>query len=103
MLRIIEQNDESSLTFKLAGKLAGEWTSELERCWLGVVKKRPSLPVRIDLTEVTFVSDAGKRLLVAMVRGGVDLIAADILMRALVEQIAQGYSFDEDESLESVG
>jgi len=97
---IIEQSDESSLTFKLAGKLAGEWTPELERCWRGVATATPSLFVRIDLSEVTFVSNAGKRLLAVMARAGVELIAADVLMKALVEQIAQGHSFDEDTNSE---
>lgn len=103
MLMITEQGDESSLTFKLAGRLAGEWTPELEHCWRGVATSKPSLKVRIDLSEVTFVSNTGKRLLAAMARAGVELIAADMMMKALVEQIAQGYSFDEDESLESIG
>lgn len=103
MLMITEQGDESSLTFKLAGRLAGEWTPELERCWRGVAASKPSLKVRIDLSEVTFVSNTGKRLLAVMTRAGVELIAADMMMKALVEQIAQGYSFDEDESLESIG
>ena len=49
---------------------------------------------------MTFVSDTGKRLLAAMARAGVELIAADLLMKALVEQIAEGHSFDEDKSLE---
>ncbi len=100
MLMITEQGDERSLTFKLAGRLAGEWTPELERCWHGVATSKPLLKVRIDLSEVTFVSETGKRLLAAMARAGVELIAADILMKALVEQIAQGYSFEEDTSSE---
>ncbi len=103
MLRIIEQDAEDSLTFKLAGRLAGEWTPELERCWRGVAAMRPSLPVRLDLSEVTFVSDAGKRLLATMARSGVELIAADILMNSLVEQIRQGKFFDEEVSLNSAG
>lgn len=96
MLMITEQGDERSLTFKLAGRLAGEWTPELERCWRGVATSKPSLLIRIDLSEVTFVSDTGKRLLAVMARAGVELIAADLLMKALVEQIVAGRSFDED-------
>jgi len=99
MLRIIEQGHERSLTFRLAGRLAGEWTPELERCWREAVAAEQSLSVGVDLTEVTFIDPAGKRLLAAMAKEGVELIAADVMMKALVEQIAQGISFDEDASL----
>lgn len=102
MLRIIEQGDECSLTFRLAGRLAGEWTPELERCWREAVAAQPSQSLGVDLTEVTYVDNTGKRLLAAMAEAGVELIAADVLMKALVEQIAQGVSFDEDASLEGV-
>jgi anti-anti-sigma regulatory factor len=94
MLRIIEEGTEHGATLKLAGRLAGEWTSELERCWREAAAQPQSISV--DLTEVTFVDESGKRLLAAMARTGVELIAANVLLKALVEQIAQGTSFDED-------
>ncbi len=92
MLRIIEQHDERSLNFKLAGKLAGEWTPELERCWRLTVAAQQPAAVSLDLTEVTFVDDAGKELLFAMAEAQVKLIAADVQMKALVEQIARRLS-----------
>lgn len=88
MLRIIEQGDEGSLTFKLAGKLAGEWTPELERCWRNAVSIRQPEAISVELAEVTYVDDAGKQLLTRMARAGAALIAADVVMKALVEQIA---------------
>ena len=98
MLKIVEQENEQSLTFKLAGKLAGEWTPELERCWrLAVMEQQPA-SVNLDLTEVTFVDDAGKQLLMAMADRQVKLIAGDVQMRALVEQIAQRLSSQENET-----
>ncbi|HEX8999361.1 MAG TPA: STAS domain-containing protein [Blastocatellia bacterium] len=90
MLRIIEQENDRSLNFKLAGKLVRDWAPELERCWQQAVAGQRPDSVRVDLTEVTFVDEAGKRLLAAMANAGVELIAADVLMKALVEQIAQG-------------
>lgn len=100
MLMIIKEGDERSLTFRLAGKLAGKWTLELERCLDGVAERQACFQVRIDLTEVTFVDEAGKRLLAAMAKAGVELVTADVLMNALVEQIALGASFDEDANWE---
>lgn len=98
MLKIVEQGDERSLTFKLAGRLAGDWTPELERCWrLAVSAQQPST-VNMDLTEVTFVDDAGKQLLMAMAGAQVRLIAADVQMTALVEQITRSLPGEEDET-----
>jgi anti-anti-sigma regulatory factor len=98
MLKIVEQGDEQSLTFKLAGRLAGEWTPELERCWRLAVSAQQPTTVNIDLTEVTFVDDAGKQLLMAMAGAQVKLIAADVQMTALVEQIARRLSSQETET-----
>lgn len=96
MLRIIEQLNGNSLTFRLAGKLVKEWTPELERCWQQALTTPPPR-LCVDLTEVTFVDATGKRLLAAMATTGVELLAADVVMNALVEQIAEGKVFDEAE------
>jgi len=98
MLKIVEQEDEQALTFKLAGRLAGDWTPELERCWRLAVSAQQPATVNMDLTEVTFVDDAGKQLLMAMAGEQVKLIAADVQMTALVEQIARGLPSQENET-----
>jgi anti-anti-sigma regulatory factor len=98
MLKIVEQGDEGSLTFKLAGRLAGDWTPELERCWRLAVSVQQPASVNMDLTEVTFVDDAGKELLMAMAGEQVKLIAADVQMTALVEQIARRLPGQEDQT-----
>jgi len=103
MLRIIEQGNDRSLTFQLAGRLVRDWAPELERCWRHAAAMQQINKVSVDLTEVTFIDDVGKRLLAVMARAGVELIAADVLMKALVEQIAQGASFDDTVNLERAG
>ena len=87
MLMITEERNEATLTFKLAGALAGDWANELERCWRGA---GPSAPRRvvIDLTDVAFVDDTGKALLTLMAEAGAELIARDILMKSIVDEIA---------------
>ena len=96
MLRIIEQQEGHSLTFRLAGKLVRDWTPELEHCWRRAAETHSHGEFYVDLTEMTFVDEAGKRLLAAMANAGVQLIAADVLMKALVEQIARGQFSDDD-------
>ena len=88
MLMITEEQDEAALTFKLAGALAGDWARELERCWREATGSAAPRQVVIDLTEVAFVDDAGKALLTLMAEAGAELIARDILMKSIVDEIA---------------
>lgn len=87
MLMITEQQNANALTFKLAGVLAGEWAMVLERCWRDAISEREVSRFIVDLTEVTFVDEDGKVLLGSMMKQGVELIARDILMRSIVEEI----------------
>jgi anti-anti-sigma regulatory factor len=63
MLRITTHDDTGSTTLKLAGRLAGPWVTELERCWRAAGGAQRGRPLRLDLTEVTFIDAAGKQLL----------------------------------------
>jgi anti-anti-sigma regulatory factor len=48
---------------KLAGKIAGPWTVEFERSWHELAKSLNSRKLSLDLCEVTYVDEAGRRLL----------------------------------------
>ena len=89
MLMITEQHEANVLIFKLAGALAGDWANELERCWRKATGSTEASHIVIDLAEVTFVDEIGKALLSLMVQDGVALVAHDILMKSIVEEIAQ--------------
>ena len=89
MLMIIEQHSSDMLLFKLAGTLAGDWVIEFKRCWLSVSSSSNASRAMVDLTEVTFVDEAGKELLSLMMRKGAELITRDVLMKSIVEEIAQ--------------
>jgi anti-anti-sigma regulatory factor len=92
MLMITEQLNRNALTFKLAGALAGEWAAVLERCWCDAINASEAPRFIVDLTEVTFVDEIGKELLSLMMQQGVELIARDILMKSIVEEIAKASS-----------
>jgi hypothetical protein len=64
----------------------GLWVAETENTW----RSAPTCGRRleIDLTEVTWVDDAGCRLLKAMNLAGARLIAGGVAMEALVEELA---------------
>jgi anti-anti-sigma regulatory factor len=84
MLRITEVVDGGSgLLLKLEGKLRGAWVEELARA-----AERPSPdghgPIRLDLSSVTFVDEAGVRLLRELLRQGVEIATASDFVAALL-------------------
>ncbi|HET9530386.1 MAG TPA: hypothetical protein VFQ92_08550 [Blastocatellia bacterium] len=89
MLMIIEQHSSDMLLFKLAGTLAGDWVTEFKRCWMSVKRSSNVSRAIVDLTEVTFVDETGKELLGMMMKEGAELITRDVLMKSIVEEIAQ--------------
>lgn len=88
MLRITIHRDAAATRFALEGKLVGDWVSELEQCWLQAAAA--SSPIKVELNDVSFVDEAGQELLARMAANGAELSAADVLTRALVEEILTG-------------
>lgn len=87
MLRITVYDAPRILTFRLEGRLAGPWVRELEQCWRGALTGQRESILRIDLTEVTSIDDAGRACLAAMHRQGAEFVAADCLTKAVVAEI----------------
>jgi anti-anti-sigma regulatory factor len=78
MLRIT--TTEAKLT--LHGQLAGPWVAELKSAW------DESLRV-VDLTDVTFVDEAGARVLCAMKDAGVRFVARGVDTKQLLDELNQ--------------
>lgn len=89
MLRITIHNETGETTFILEGKLIGDWVGELEQCWLQAAAESPRRS-RVELNEVSFIDEAGHGLLARMAAAGVELAAADLQMKAIVEEILAG-------------
>jgi hypothetical protein len=92
MLRITLHETPDSLFFKLEGRLAGPWVHELETSWREAVARHPDAPVRVDLSEVTYIDPGGKVLLSAIRAQGAELVAACCVMKAVVAEIGQPFS-----------
>jgi len=90
MLRITIHNDKEATRLKIEGRLMGAWARELESCWRQATTAQPPPRVLVELTDVSFVDEEGGRLLKLMAAAGVELIATDVLMKALVEEITEG-------------
>jgi anti-anti-sigma regulatory factor len=89
MLRITVLDDPRALTFRLEGRLAGPWVRELEECWWSTLAGRRERALRLDLTGVTFIDAPGTACLAALHRQGAELLAADCLTKAVVDEITQ--------------
>ena len=101
MLRITVHDNPQALTFQLEGRLAGPWLRELEACWQSTLARQRKPILRVDLTGVTFIDDAGKTCLAAMYHQGAELVAADCMTKAIVAEICQGRSEPRDGSATS--
>jgi len=87
MMRITQQQDGETITLKIEGSLAGEWTNVMKRCWDEIKNDTRPLVIRIDLTEVTDIDVAGRELLAQMFASGAIAGAANVMTKAVVEQL----------------
>jgi len=90
MLRITVQNGSWPTTIKLEGKLSGPWVTELAQACAGLANVKPHRALTVDLSEVTFIDSAGKKLLSSLVDSGAELRAAHLLTKYIVERIIEG-------------
>ncbi len=90
MLRITVHNDIGMTRLKIEGRLMGAWAPELEECWRQAAAIQPPPRILVELTDVSFVDEEGGELLKRMAAAGVEMIAIDVLMKALVEEITEG-------------
>jgi len=91
MLRITVDKTSHTTTLRVEGRLTGPWVGELERAWHGLTAGPNDNHLSVDLTDVTFVGEEGKRLLEEMYGEGAKLKASGCATRRLVEEI--GYTF----------
>ena len=70
-------------------KVGGALAAGAGGCWKSTINQHRKPLLRVDLTEVTFIDDAGKTCLAAMYRQGAELVAADCLTRDIVAEITQ--------------
>lgn len=87
MLKITVSKTSQGITFVLSGRLAGPWVDELRNCWLKQEVDKLA-PCHVDLREVTFIDEAGTRLLFQMSREGVTIRASGCLTTAIVQNLS---------------
>lgn len=70
--------------WSLHGRLTGPWVDELRSCWKRAREQAPQARAIVDLKEVTFIDQAGERLLAEMRGAGAKLIAIGVANRHLL-------------------
>lgn len=89
MFRITSRVQDDDFVLKVEGCLAGAGVEVLEACW----RESPGWPwdrrMRVDLTDVWHVDQAGRALMTAMYRAGVRFVTKGCVMPEVVREIAQ--------------
>jgi anti-anti-sigma regulatory factor len=92
MLRITIEKSPRGTAVRVEGRLTGPWVHELERSWRTIAAEAGDTRVCVDLTDVTFVGEDGKKLLETMYAEGAKLKASGCATRRLIEEIGQSFS-----------
>jgi anti-anti-sigma regulatory factor len=94
MLKITRRNEGGTAVIQVEGRLAGPWVKELESCWRSAGAEQTQ-PVRVDLTAVSFIDEAGEALLRTMYQEGVELKARGCFTTCLIQTIKQAIGLSE--------
>lgn len=89
MLRITLDTKPGTLTFRLEGRLGGEWVRVLEECWRSAAYGDRDNVFYVDLTELTSIDAAGRACLASLHREGARFIAADCMTKAIVADFSR--------------
>jgi len=85
MLRITIEKKPDSTILRVEGKITGPWLAELEQAWQTVLPQLNGTALLVDLTDVTLISEEGKRVLEAMHESGAKFKASGCVTRRVVE------------------
>lgn len=91
MLRITFVKNPNATTMRLEGRLTGPWVEELDRVWKTTLAQPPNGAISVDLSDLTFVSEEGKKLLGQMYSQGAKLKTSRCATHSIVEEL--GHSF----------
>ena len=92
MLRVSYAETAAGQRWSLCGRLAGPWVDELRSCWKQARERAPLSDAMIDLRDVTFIDEAGERLLAEMEIAGAELMAAGVENRQVIASLRDGAS-----------
>jgi ABC-type transporter Mla MlaB component len=89
MFRITSLIYGDEILLKVEGSLRGLGVSELNVCWSAATECTAARLIRVDLSDVCHVDDAGRALMTVMYRAGAQLITRGFVMPEVVREIAE--------------
>jgi hypothetical protein len=90
MLRLSYYRSDGGEDWRLRGRLTGPWVDELRSVWRRIREHAPRAHPTVDLKEVTFIDEAGERLLAEMQSAGADLVISGVEHRDLLAGLKGG-------------
>ena len=87
MLRVSYSDNADGQRWILCGHLAGPWVEELRTCWRYARNRAPRSRAIVDLSEVTFIDEAGEGLLSEIESAGTEFIAAGVENKHLLANL----------------
>jgi anti-anti-sigma regulatory factor len=84
VLRITREGDANSLSFRLEGRLAGDWVEVLRKTWHESVAPLGARKVIVDLGAVSFADRDGRALLLELQKGGAVFARVSEFMRHIL-------------------
>ena len=87
MLKITITETQTGSRWVLQGRLAGPWVGELRKCWKTEQRAKSWTRCVVDLNDVTCIDKAGERLLRALSKKGVELVASGMYTKHLIEKL----------------
>jgi|SRR5580693_8163194 hypothetical protein len=87
MLRITVLEHPECLTFRVEGKLIGQWAGELEHSWKEAAAIRGHRALIVDLSETLFIDEQGSRVLAKLFREGAFFRTAGPMTESIVSEI----------------
>jgi anti-anti-sigma regulatory factor len=62
-VRISTQENREQITFKVEGRIVGDWATELERFWKSLEPSLDAKKLCLDISGVTYIDALGKKIL----------------------------------------
>jgi anti-anti-sigma regulatory factor len=89
MMKIQVKMDGEQVILRIEGRLAGAFIAVLEDCWLSARTSSEDRRICVDLKNVACIDRAGRELLRAMHRSGVQFHRAGLAIQDIVEEIGE--------------
>ena len=89
MLRITAIENGDTTTYRLEGRLTGDWVREFERCWVAKKDTHVETKFKVDLADVEFVDEEGQVLLGRMLAEGVEFDPGNLFMTSVIAELTE--------------